>query len=308
MNTETLERGGEQPSLGRILFALTRPHTLTASFVPVLVGTAVAFNDGYFHIGLFLAMLFACLSLQIATNLFNEYYDFKRGLDTADSVGIGGAIVRNGMNPKTVLYMALGFYALALAIGIYICANSSWWLALVGIAGMAVGYLYTGGPFPIAYTPFGELFAGLFMGSLFIIISYFIQTGMVNVSIVLISIPIAILVGNINLANNIRDIEEDTKGGRKTLAILIGHKKAVIFLAVCFAAAYLWVAGLVLWNEASPWIFLVILSIPIAVKAVQSFAHDHIPGKTVMAMKSTAKTNTIFGFLLFAGLFIGHYL
>ena len=80
-----------------------------------------------------------------------------RGLDTEDSVGIGGAIVRHGMKPRTVLQMALTCYTLAVLAGIYICANSSWWLAAIGIGGMLIGYLYTGGPLPIAYTPFGEL-------------------------------------------------------------------------------------------------------------------------------------------------------
>lgn len=94
---------------------------------------------------LFLAMLFSCLWIQIATNLFNEYYDFKRGLDTEDSVGIGGAIVRHGMKPETILQLALGSYAIALVLGVYICMSSSWWLAAIGLAGMLIGYLYTGG-------------------------------------------------------------------------------------------------------------------------------------------------------------------
>lgn len=73
---------------------------------------------------LFLAMLFSCLWIQIATNLFNEYYDFKRGLDTAESVGIGGAIVRHGMKPKTILQLALASYGIAILLGVYICASS----------------------------------------------------------------------------------------------------------------------------------------------------------------------------------------
>ncbi len=221
----------EKESMGRILWQLTRPHTLTASFVPVLLGTVLAMFYVKVDFLLFLAMLFSCLWIQIATNLFNEYYDFKRGLDTEDSVGIGGAIVRHGMKPKTILQLALGSYAIALVLGVYICMSSSWWLAAIGLAGMLIGYLYTGGPLPIAYTPFGELFSGICMGSVFVLISFFIQTGRINEQSILISIPIAILVGAINLSNNIRDIEEDKKGGRKTLAILMGHRGAVMILA-----------------------------------------------------------------------------
>ncbi len=306
MDQQTL--GKENKNMGKLLWQLTRPHTLTASFIPVLIGTVSAMFYMKVDILLFIAMLCACLFLQIATNLFNEYYDFKRGLDTEDSVGIGGAIVRHGMKPRTVLQLALALYSLALLLGIYICASSSWWLALVGIIGMAIGYLYTGGPFPIAYTPFGELFAGLCMGSLFVLISFFIQTNTINLQIIFLSIPIAILVGAINLSNNIRDIEEDTKGGRKTLAILMGHRKAVYFLALLFIISYIWIAGLVIVGNTSPWLFLVLLSVPKPIQAVKGFLDNEIPMNTGIAMKATAQTNTIFGFLLFIGLFISYYL
>ena len=301
-----MTKSNNDPSKLKILWKLTRPHTLTASFVPVLIGTCLSMFYVDLHIGLFIAMLFACLWIQIATNLFNEYYDFKRGLDTEDSVGIGGAIVRHGMKPKTVLTMALCCYGIALVLGVYICMNSSWWLALIGVIGMAIGYLYTGGPLPIAYTPFGELFSGLCMGSFFILISFFIQTGTLNVQSILVSIPIAILVGAINLSNNIRDIEEDIKGGRKTLAILAGSERAVYILGAMFSIAYIWVLGLVIFGTINPWILLVFLSIPKPIQAMKGFLGKKLPVKTIMAMKATAQTNTVFGLLLSLGLLISY--
>ena len=221
----------QEMSSAQLMWQMTRPHTLTATFAPVILGTVIALFEVKIDWRMFVAMMVACLALQIATNLFNEYYDFKRGLDTADSVGIGGGIVRHGLKPKNVLTVAFLLYGLAALIGIYICANSSWWLVAIGLFGMAIGYLYTGGPLPIAYTPFGELFAGALMGTGFVLIAYYIQTTVITVESVLISLPIGILVGAINMSNNIRDIEEDTKGGRKTLAILLGRKNAVIVLA-----------------------------------------------------------------------------
>ena len=124
-----------------------------------------------------------------------------------------------------MLTVALLLYVVAAIIGVYICMNSSWWLVVIGLIGMAVGYLYTGGPLPIAYTPFGELVSGLLMGTCFVLIAFFIQTNTITIESVLISIPIGILVGAINMSNNIRDIEEDIKGGRKTLVILLGERK-----------------------------------------------------------------------------------
>ncbi|WP_413308023.1 1,4-dihydroxy-2-naphthoate polyprenyltransferase [Bacillus sp. 1P10SD] len=292
----------------QVWWQMTRPHTLTAAFVPVLLGTALALKSGNIHFGLFLAMLIASLLIQAATNMFNEYFDFKRGLDNEHSVGIGGSIVRDGIKPKTVMQIALSLYGIALLLGVYICLNSSWWLAAVGLVCMAVGYLYSGGPLPIAYTPFGELFSGFFMGMLIILITFFIQTGTVSKTSILISIPILVLVGAINFSNNIRDLDGDKENGRKTLAILIGKKKAIRLLAVMFVFSYLWILGLIISNEAPIWTAVVILSVPKAIKAIKGFIAGTLPIQMAPAMKATAQTNTIFGFLLAIGIFIGHYI
>lgn len=287
---------------------LTRPHTLTAAFVPVLLGTALAIQDHTIHFGLFLAMLIASLLIQAATNMFNEYFDYKRGLDNEHSVGIGGAIVRDGIKPKTVMNLAFSLYGIALLLGVYICSSTSWWLAAVGLVCMAAGYFYTGGPVPIAYTPFGELVAGFFMGGLIILISFFIQTGTVDTTSILVSIPISILVGAILLANNIRDLDGDKEFGRKTLAILIGRKNSITFLASMFIVSFIWVFALIFLQITSPWLAIVLLSVPKAIKATKGFIGKQMPIEMMPAMKATAQTNTIFGFLLSIGLFLGYYL
>lgn len=292
----------------KVWWQLTRPHTLTAAFVPVLLGTALAISETEIHLGLFFAMLIASIFIQTATNLFNEYYDFKRGLDNEESVGIGGAIVREGIKPKTVMQIALALYGLSILLGVYICMNSSWWLALIGLIAMAIGYLYTGGPFPIAYTPFGEIFSGFFMGMLIILISFFIQTGTVTTNSVLVSVPILILVGAIMLSNNIRDHDGDKEFGRKTLAILLGRKRAINFLAGMFIVAYVWVFTLIILGQATPWLGLIILSVPKPIKAITGFIGKSSPVEMMPAMKATAQTNTVFGFLLSIGLFLGYFI
>ena len=292
----------EKMSPVRLMWKMTRPHTLTATFAPVILGTVMALAVTDIDWVMLAAIMSACLCLQIATNLFNEYYDFKRGLDTADSVGIGGGIVRHGLKPSNVLTVAFVLYGIAAILGIYICMNSSWWLVAIGVFGMAVGYLYTGGPLPIAYTPFGELFAGVLMGSGFVLISYFVQTGTITWDSVLISLPIAILVGAINMSNNIRDIEEDIIGGRKTLAILLGRDRAIMLLMIAFIVSFAWIVGLIVVGIISPWALIVFLGIKKPIEAIRAFRI----GKEQMrvAMKSTALTNTIFSFLLAIGLFI----
>lgn len=290
----------------RIWWQLTRPHTLTAAFVPVLLGTALAVKNSSIHVPLFTAMLIASLLIQAATNMFNEYFDYARGLDHENSVGIGGAIVRNGVKPSTVLGLGFSFFGIALLLGIYISATSSWWIAVIGLICMAVGYFYTGGPVPIAYTPFGELMSGFFMGVVIIQISFFIQTGYISNVSIFVSIPVAILIGTIMLANNIRDLDGDEENGRKTLAILVGRSKAIKILAGMFIVSYGWIILLVLFFNISPWMLITFISIPKAAQAVRGFIGKTDPLQMMPAMKATAQTNTIFGFLMSIGLFISY--
>jgi 1,4-dihydroxy-2-naphthoate polyprenyltransferase len=292
----------------RIWWKLTRPHTLTAAFAPVFLGTMIALPYGKLHFPLFFAMLIASLFIQMATNMFNEYYDYKLGLDNENSVGIGGTIVRNGVKPKTVLNIALFLYAVSVLIGIYICIETSWMLALVGGVSMLIGYLYTGGPLPIAYTPFGELVSGVVMGMLLILIAFYIQTGVITSDAVLISIPSMLLVAAIMMSNNIRDREGDIEGGRKTLAILVGRSNAITILASFFIISYIWIIILIVLGTLTPWALLVFLSIRKPIDAIKTFRAHLLPLQVMPAMKNTAITNTLFGLLLGIGILIGHIL
>jgi 1,4-dihydroxy-2-naphthoate octaprenyltransferase len=191
---------------------------------------------------------------------------------------------------------------LATLLGAYICAHSSWWLAAIGALSMLVGYLYTGGPYPIAATPFGEIFAGGFMGSGIVLLSCFIQQKFVNGYDLLVSIPSAILIGAILTANNIRDLEGDRSHGRRTLAILLGHERAVLFLGCSLVAANAWIVALVALGTLSPWTLLVLGSLWPSIAAIRIFRAGGNPARMMLGMTRVAQTNTIFGILLLAGL------
>lgn len=291
-----------------VWWRLLRPHTLTASFVPVFVGTMLAYREGSIHIPLFLAMLIASILIQSATNMFNEYYDYKLGLDTEQSVGIGGTIVRDGVKPKTVFNLAIMFFAISILLGIYICYESSWWIAAIGAISMLFGYLYTGGPIPIAYTPFGEITSGFFMGTVIIGISYFIQTLTITAEVILVSIPIAIFIGSILLANNIRDLDGDKKSGRKTIAILLGRDRAIYFLATLFIAAYVLTALFIILGILPIHSIIVFLTIKKAYNVIKDFQGKTLPIEMMPAMVATGQTNTIYGFLLGLSLLISKFL
>lgn len=284
---------------------LTRPHTLTASFVPVFVGTASVLLFADIRWGMFFLMLIATILIQSATNMFNEYYDFKRGLDSHESVGIAGAIVRNGMSPRLVLTIALIFYGIAAVIGIIITINSSWWILIIGAVSMAVGYLYTGGPFPISWTPFGEIFAGFFMGTVIIMITFYIHTGTLHVFPLLMSIPPAITIGLLNMANNIRDRRKDKESGRKTFVILVGKPFAVMTSAALLLFSYIFLIYIAFFTAmGSVFLLIPLLSVPLAIKTIMLMSKGDTPIELIPAMASMGKLNTIMGLLLTIGLII----
>ncbi|MFZ5822778.1 MAG: 1,4-dihydroxy-2-naphthoate polyprenyltransferase, partial [Bacillota bacterium] len=202
----------------QILWRMLRPFSLVASLIPVLTGTALALTADRFHGGRFAAFLVAAILIQSATNMFNEYFDYVRGLDTEEHVGIAGSIVRDGLQPKTVLSLAWLFAGSAVALGLYISATSSWWVFVTGLACIGVAYLYSAGPMPLAYTPFGELAAGFTMGPVIILLVYYTQAGELTPTALWVAQPVGLLIAAILLGNNIRDMEADRAGGRRTLA------------------------------------------------------------------------------------------
>src|SRR5699024_10888430 len=162
----------------------------------------------------------------------------------------------------------------------------------------------TGGPFPIAYTPFGELFSGFFMRTIIMGIGFFIQTGHITGNVILVSIPVAIFIGTIMLSSNIRDRVNDAENGRKTIAILLGHKGSVIFLATMLTAAFAFTIIFVIIGILPYWSLLTLLALPKAIGVVKGFIGKSEPIEMMPAMAATGKTNTIYGLLLALSLFI----
>ena len=280
-------------------FMCTRPHSYPASIAPVLFGATYAL--GYeikFSILKFILFLLACLLIQAATNLFNEYYDYKHGLDKIDSEGISGSIVKGNLSPREVMVGALVLYVLAFILGLILTFMTSLYILLVGLVCMLAGYFYTGGKYPIAYSPFGEVVSGFFMGTIIISLSFYFQTGYVNADIIVVSLPLFIMIGAILLANNIRDLDNDKESGRRTYAILVGRNNAIKTMAISFIVVYLLNVLFIVTKYASWWNLLVFVTIPLAIKIIKGFsANNH---KTTMApfMVLTAKLTIFVGFIM----------
>jgi 1,4-dihydroxy-2-naphthoate octaprenyltransferase len=200
-----------------------------------------------------------------------------------------------------VLRSGILFFAAAILIGFYISATTSWMVALIGSISMAVGYLYTGGPWPIAYTPFGELAAAFFMGPVIVMIAFFIQTGEWSTNAFIASIPIGWLVGNILLANNIRDLDGDKEKGRRTIAILLGRHKAITLLTIVFLLAHVSAVAAVLTGHMPVGALISLILIPRSFKIAGKFRGKTKAIEMMPAMKATAQMHAQYGLLFFIG-------
>lgn len=280
-------------------FMCTRPHSYPASIAPVLFGATYAL--GYeikFSILKFILFLLACLLIQAATNLFNEYYDYKHGLDKVDSEGISGSIVKGNLSPREVMVGALVLYALAFVLGLILTLMTSFYVLLVGLVCMLAGYFYTGGKYPIAYSPFGEVVSGFFMGTIIIALSFYFQTEFVNADIIVVSLPLFIMIGAILLANNIRDLDNDKESGRRTYAILVGRNNAIKTMAGSFIVVYLLNVLFIVTKYASWWNLLVFVTIPLAIKIIKGFSGNNHKKTMAPYMVLTAKLTIFIGFIM----------
>jgi 1,4-dihydroxy-2-naphthoate octaprenyltransferase len=287
-------------------FWLARPFSLTASAVPVLLGTTLALVDGAFGWGPFLAMLFGSLLIQAATNMFNEFYDEKRGLDTATTVGIAGSIVRGRIHARSVLVGALVCYTLALVCGIYLVAVGGWPILILGCLSAIGGYLYSAGPRPIAYTPASEVAVFLFMGVLIVVIAYAVQDpSSFPLYVPLAALPIGGPVAAILLANNIRDLSSDRRGGRRTLPIVLGRELAVIVYRALLLEAYVAATALMFFGVVPPECALVFLSLAPALRLWRNIAAYTTPARLDPVVKRTAGLHLLFGLLYSLGILLG---
>jgi 1,4-dihydroxy-2-naphthoate polyprenyltransferase len=287
-------------------FRLTRPFSLTASAVPVFFGTALALKDGAFAWGPFLAMLFSSLLIQAATNMFNEFYDERRGLDVAGAVGIAGSIVQGRMHARAVLLGALLCYTVALFLGIYLVVVGGWPILVLGCLSALGGYLYSAGPRPIAYTPASEATVFLFMGILIVVIAYMVQNpGSFLLRVPLAALPIAGPVAAILLANNIRDMGSDRRGGRRTLPIVLGREVGVLIYRVLLLEAYVAAAALMAFGVVPLECALVFLSVAAALRLWRDVAVTTTPERLDPVVKRTAGLHLTFGLLYTAGVLLG---
>jgi 1,4-dihydroxy-2-naphthoate polyprenyltransferase len=285
----------------RVWFPLIRPFTLTAAAVPVMVGAALAGWDRAFAWDRFVALLLCAVLIQAATNMLNEYFDYQRGLDNHESVGIAGSIVRGDLSADTVKRGAIVALTGALVFGLYLVIVVSPWLLVVGAVSVLGAYVYSGGPRAVAWTPFGEAEVFVLMGLLLVGLGYFVHTEDITASVVIAALPVSCLVAAILLGNNIRDMEGDEAKGRRTLPIVWGRYGGIAILMALLFGSYLMLVIAVLAG-AAPWLaLLAFASLPLAPPIIRRFRATTIPAALHPAVKGIARLHLVHGSLYALG-------
>lgn len=278
-----------------------RPRTLPAAAAGVVMGAALSWRDGYFRLDAVLVCLFTALLLQIGSNLANDVFDFERGTDTAERLGPTRVTQAGMLTPKQVKTGMAVVFALATLLGLYLAWLGGWVIIIMGLAAIISAIAYTGGPFPIGYHGLGDIFVFIFFGLASVAGTYYIQAGSVSPTVWWMTISPGLIITAILVVNNLRDIENDRKAGKHTLAVRLGEQGTKVQYLICMAIAYLVLIPAIGLNFI-PWTTLLAwLSLPIAYQATQVVLTQK--GRPLnVALAKTGQTALVFSLLFWVGL------
>lgn len=235
-----------------------RPKTLTAAIVPIVVGTAVAQALTADEVALWISVfaLLASVCIQIATNLVNDAKDFQKGADREDRLGPQRVTQAGHFSAEQVLAGALLFFGLAIAFGIPLVMAGGLPILFVGLASLAAGYAYTGGPFPLAYRGLGDLFVFLFFGLVAVSGMTFLLRGYWSGLAFVAGAQVGLLCTVLIAINNLRDVVSDTRAGKKTMAVRFGktfvRREITALLMIPYALQLVWWWAGYFWAAVLP--------------------------------------------------------
>lgn len=235
--------GGTVPSTLADRVALwagaARARTLPASVAPVLIGVVLAWNDGLGHAPAALAALVGAILIQVGTNYANDYFDWLKGADTAERQGPRRAVQSGLVSPEAMRRATILVFALAILVGLYLVARGGWPIVVVGVASIACGVLYTGGPWPLGYRGLGDVFVLVFFGPVAVAGTYYVQALELDWRPIVAGLGPGLISVAILAVNNLRDRETDAKAGKRTLAVRLGVSFTRIQYTTCILLACL---------------------------------------------------------------------
>ena len=288
------------------LWEIARPFSFTASTVPVAAGGALAALAGAFDPGLFLASLVGAVALHVGTNVTNEIYDVRKGVDTIVSPRASHAIVKGRITDRAAYRFAIAAFGVAFLMGLILTSARGWPIVALGIAGIVGGYTYTAPPFQYKFGPIGIPLVFLLMGPLMVIGTFYAVSGSFDARAVAVSIPVGLLVAAILHGNEWRDISEDARAGAKTFSVQAGRSAAHWLYVALVVGAYLALSAGVVVGLLPTWTLLAMLSLPLLVRQIRSSELGATGQQRAIAMidLETAQLHAAFGYLLVAGLIV----
>lgn len=287
----------------QVWWTAIRPRTLSIAATPVLLGTALAWADGSArHWWALLAALACALLIQIGTNLHNDVIDFERGNDTPNRVGPLRVTAAGWVSARTMHRATVLSFGLAVAIGGYLVNLGGWPILLAGVSSVLAGWAYSGGPRPVSHTALGELFVLVFFGLVAVSGSHWLQSGAASLDALLCGATLGLPAAAVLLVNNYRDLADDLRSGRRTLAARLGPELARKAYTVMMLLPF----GLVLllaWRGHAG-ALLALLALPHSIGLNQRFRQDGSAASLNDLLAATAKVGLILGLLLALGMFL----
>ncbi|GHO83027.1 1,4-dihydroxy-2-naphthoate octaprenyltransferase [Dictyobacter formicarum] len=297
-DAQTISRRTAQPVAWKTWVKTSRPFTLTATLSPVLVGTALAGYEGTFHLWTFLATFFSCLFLQIGTNYFNEYFDYRYGLDHAGSLGAMTVIFKQEMTAGQVLGGGIFCFVVAALLGVALIFIVGPEIILFGLAGILIAYFYSARPFKFSSRGLGDVMVFLAMGVLMTWGSYYVQIHHWSWSALAASVPVGLLAVSILNMNNVRDYQDDLAVNKKTLPVRFGLKFGRRFHAALLFGSYLATTIFVI-SGLLPWTCLLVwLTFSLAYINVRSVFGATERKAFIIGIKKTSMLHLVFGLVL----------
>jgi 1,4-dihydroxy-2-naphthoate octaprenyltransferase len=286
------------------LYEILRPFAFTASVIPVLAGAALAWVNELWAWTPFIASVLGAVLLHSGTNVLNEVYDVRKGIDSITSPRMSHAIVKGRMSERSAFVVAGTAFGLAILVGVYLIALRGPAILGLGALGLLGGWGYTAPPLEYKNRALGVPLVFLLMGPLMVEGSYFAVSGMWSVSALVLSIPVGLLVAAILHGNEWRDIREDSRAGISTLSARIGRRWAHYGYVGLVLGAYMVLAVSVIARVLPAWTMLATLSLPFLAQVIRSAELGATGQARAIAMidLQTARLHLAFGSLLVLGL------
>lgn len=278
-----------------------RPFSLTASLVPVVVGGALAFQAGRFDGVNFLIVLVGGICLQIGTNMVNDAYDVRFGVDRPGAARPGHVVFSSGLAPESEARAGVAVFLFAIVLGVVLALRVGATILIPVVAGALGGYFYTAPPVKYKYRGWSLPIVFVMMGPLMVWAAAYGTGGVVPSGFWWVSVPVGLLVASILHANDLRDVRADEAGKVHTLARAIGSRGSLdVYGALIFLPYVLDVVAVV--ADRLPWTALFVwVTLPLARRAFLGARAKALR----MLDAQTAQIHLTYGLLLAAGLFVG---